>query len=965
MANGSFGLSGLPTAPSTVGTVPNNALTPVTVAVNSVAGFQAGDLVYNVNGDVSAIPSNYVTSATFPIVDNAPVNVPNVNFGEQQTPPVTGGYQYRGTNSAKLTSGNIVIVYMGALAGNSNNVYFKIISETGTVVVAETLITSAAGTKGLGGTISVCALTGGGFATAWCIGSNNNVGYAIYSNTGTSVKAVTDSGFNTPNPTTYIYVHARPDGSWIASSILNNGSNNVAFAIYDATGTNLTGWLDSGNTNQNPQYQFDIVVRSDNTFILIYIGAPGLYWARYNTVGVFQSGGVITSTNPNYRTQWGGASLLTNGNIIITWGGGSGIYYSQLSTANTTSTATYFTTLSSYTQAGQYARPLALSNGNYVVVFRANNNTSQIQYTQIMSYIFCNSSNTILSASTGNYIYSGVSASNYTPTLVETASAVNVLFTPLTSQANPDTVQPNVVTQINWVQLNMSTYAVIPSTAVSVTVAQTGSQPVSGYARAGSTPSGAAFLASSSGNISVTTTQTTTAATLVVGQTTLTTDTSMLGWDATCLPDGTALILYGQNSGTLLRLAIISPSGSLTSTVNLATDVNTNSGIVNAIKITVLSDGKIACSYVKSSSLNTLTVLILSSTYSVLTTITATTDLANGAQYGCNIAALTNARFVASYISNGSINPQVVVWNSSGTQLLTATGPSPGSSQSPTVAGTRNGFLLAYTYNSGNSFRTMFYTETATNTWSAGTENTQTGPTQRLYGCKAITGPNGIIYNTAPTSTGADVLQWFQSPMVNSNTQYNYTITNVAAGNSTNGNSCVAQAVTGYGDVVILSWNSASTLNYFYNTAGMGVGASPTAQNISGLSFQSSIGSSKFVATGTTGHNVLVATANAAGSLTYFIFNPNAYSYTATLVAGTTPSNTTTLSAARGVTLLGVSTTAASANGTGTVQINGSAQLNSNYSATTTGQSFDFKNPVTFGAAGVISGRNVTLIGNV
>ena len=83
MANGSFGLSGVPTAPTTVGTVPNNALSPVTVAVNSVGGFQAGDLIYNVNGDVSTIPGNYVSTATFPVNASLPVNVPNVNFGEQ------------------------------------------------------------------------------------------------------------------------------------------------------------------------------------------------------------------------------------------------------------------------------------------------------------------------------------------------------------------------------------------------------------------------------------------------------------------------------------------------------------------------------------------------------------------------------------------------------------------------------------------------------------------------------------------------------------------------------------------------------------------------------------------------------------------------------------------------------------------------------------------------------------------
>jgi len=127
----------------------------------------------------------------------------------------------------------------------------------------------------------------------------------------------------------------------------------------------------------------------------------------------------------------------------------------------------------------------------------------------------------------------------------------------------------------------------------------------------------------------------------------------------------------------------------------------------------------------------------------------------------------------------------------------------------------------------------------------------------------------------------------------------------------------------------------------------------------------SSAAATMFKTAGMAGHNVLVITANAAGALTYFIFNPNAYTYPTTLVAGTTASNTTALSSAGGVALLGVSTTSAPANGTGMVQINGSAQLNSDYSATTTGQSFDFGNPVTFGVAGTISGRNVTLIGNV
>jgi hypothetical protein len=71
------------------------------------------------------------------------------------------------------------------------------------------------------------------------------------------------------------------------------------------------------------------------------------------------------------------------------------------------------------------------------------------------------------------------------------------------------------------------------------------------------------------------------------------------------------------------------------------------------------------------------------------------------------------------------------------------------------------------------------------------------------------------------------------------------------------------------------------------------------------------------------------------------------------------------ISPSAGFSLVGVSSTAAPANGSGTVVINGPAQLSSSYPSTTPGQSFDFGNPVTFGAAGTISGRNVNLIGNV
>jgi hypothetical protein len=963
MANGSFGLSGVPTAPSTVGTVPNNAFTPVTVAVNSVAGFQSGDLVYNINGDMQAVPNNYISTATFPIVDSSAVNVPNVNFGESQTPPVTGGYQYKGNNSAKLTNGNIVIVYLGGLASNNNHVYFKIISETGTVVVSDTLITSSAGLIGTRGTITVCGLSGGGFAVAWIISSSQDVGYAVYSSTGTLVKAAASAGFTTASASSWVGAYARPNGSFILSCIAN-GTVNIYINIFDATGTSILGWTDSGNSNQSNINQYEFVVRSDNTFVLIYPGAPGLYWARYTTTGSFAGGGVITSTNPTSLQFWGGASLLTNGNIIITWGSAGGTSYSQLSTSNVASTPALYTSLGSYTQTSYYARPIALSSGGYFVGYRPSLASPQIQYSDILNYIFVSSSNTILSSALGSYVYSVSSLYNCIPTFVETASAVNVIYSPGVSGGGPNTGTPNVSTQINWVRINSTSYGVITGTGVATTVATSSAQGVSGYARSASTPTSATFLASSTGNVSATSTQTTNASTLVVPQSIISSDTTgtYLGWDAACLPDGTTLVLYAMALGTALKLAVISPAGLLTNTITFKTDCWDSTGMRSSVRVTPLSDGKIVCSYIAASAPQVLQMLILSSAYSVLTTVTQS-DFRNQVQTGCNIAALTNARFVLAFTTQSTGYATTVIYNSSGTLIQTPTGPTNNNAQQITVSGMRTGYLL--NYKSNTSYINKTYIETSTNVFTSTTQFTPYIESANLFGMKSVTGPNGNVYALGPTGSNNNILQVYNGPFVDANSGAGFNISNVANGTSIADTSGVALVVTGYGEPVTFSWWNATTLVYYYNTSAMGIQGSTSAQLISGLSLQGSVSGAKMVGTGTTGHNVLVVVQNAAGALTYFIFNPNAYVYTNTLTSGVTPSSPVVLSPSNGVALIGVSTTSATANGTGTVQINGSVQLNSSYSATTTGQTFDFRNQATFGATGAISGRNVTLIGNV
>jgi hypothetical protein len=96
----------------------------------------------------------------------------------------------------------------------------------------------------------------------------------------------------------------------------------------------------------------------------------------------------------------------------------------------------------------------------------------------------------------------------------------------------------------------------------------------------------------------------------------------------------------------------------------------------------------------------------------------------------------------------------------------------------------------------------------------------------------------------------------------------------------------------------------------------------------------------------------------------FFILNTTTATYTTAIVAGTTASLPAYYpSQSNGHVLKGVATTTAIAGGSGIVQNIGSAQLNSQYPASTTYQSFDSTGTLIQGTRGTITGRNVNMTG--
>lgn len=963
MANGSFGLSGIPTAPTSVGVAPNNPFTPVSVAVNSTAGFESGDLIYNFGGDIGPVPNTAGGTGTFPVTDTAPTYAQNISSGEMMLSPVNGGYAYRGNKKAAvLTNGNIVLVYLrinGAFGGD-NHPRFKIIDENGTVIVADTTIQAATGQNGM---ISVCALTGGGFAVAWNPSAGTGTSYAIYSNTGTVVTAATNDTGAVPTSTSVVAVAARPDGSWIVAT--TNSGNALFYKVFSATGVQVYAWTNAVTT-AGSSAQIEIIVRSDGSFVLLYVVGSNVYYlVRSSTNTSLKVSTQLSTSALGNAANWGGATLIASDSTLVTWSNGGTMYRGVIDSASNISEAQTQYTFNT-TRNWQWVTPWALTGGNYLLTFAAVDYTTTTLNSYILGYAVLNSSNVVVqSSSSGGYVYSFTAANAFQPTAFQTANYIHVFGTGVAY--NYSTVvngwNNGSPVSMQWARISPTTYETIKANSTTVSVGNTSAQALSGYARSGSTPTTASFFPATTTTVLTTTS----AGTVVVPQTTIDTGT-VVAIDTASLTDGTCLILYRLGSAGALKLAVVSAAGVLLSTTTIVASTSTSYATTNftqCYRIALLTDGKIAVSYVASGDI--VTLAILSSTYSILTTLTLTNvGFTNGNYDGFGLAAITNARFVFVYRRSDTARVAFRVYNSSlviqsseadiGTATATAT---------PTCAGTQGGFSVSYTDYGGGSYQNYSYFEVSTNTWSAANvmNNNVSGNFIRR---KMVTGPNGTPYDISSVSAGGVNVWLYASTGLKAGSNVpQFEVTDMAPSASINNNSQITLAVTAYAEPIVIGIYNATSIATRYNTAGGGVStASGSSTLISGIS-AATTSAAVVSAVALTGRTVLVAFLNAANQLTYLTYNAGAVTYTTPLVAGVTISNPVSITVAKGFSLVGVSSTAAPANGQGTVVINGPAQLNSNYPASTTGRSFNFGNPVTFGAAGTISGRNVNLIGNV
>ena len=961
MANGSFGLSGLPTAPTTVGSAPNNPFTPVSVAVNSTTGFEAGSFIYNRAGDLST-PVSVTGTATFPITSTEPAM--NSASGSWLTTPTTasgtasvinnagivGGYTY----AATLTNGNIVLGYRAS----DGTVRFRIIDESYATVVSEVTTTFVAWSFNL---VGVTALTGGGFVI-FSQESSNNFEFAIYNNSGTLVTARTAD-------TTYVFnsnflnVVARPDGSWIVYG--TTSTTLCVYKVYSATGVQVYAWTTIGTSNTNGG-QWSISVRSDNSFVLVFpiTGTNMITYAvrsATNTVTV-----APTSTTVTLNTNQPLTSIcLSNNDVVFIYQAtnSTAITARKLTSANVLGAeVSVYSPTATYFQTTNHLDAFLLPSDNYVIGF--GNQLSSVKYSYTNNYIVVNSSGAIVSGTNAirlpnTHVNSG--SHNYN-VFVKTTNYIHhvnylIIYATVTGTL---TQQPTVTI---GTRINQTTFQPINNQSVTLQVGNTAVQSISGYAPSGSSVDAASYYAATSGTVTTSVASTTGAITGTQIEA-----FTVNAMDACSLTGGGCAILYYQTSSGTLKVAIYNVSMVLQTTLTVNTGFT--GGVGSTFKVTQLTNGKLVVGY--QTGTNTLSYNVYSTSYALLTTFAAPgSSYSLGTTLPINLVPLSGARFAVVYhLSN---QPTYIVYSDTGTVLVSNTTIHAFTWTGTNATRTPSGFAV-YGFYSGagaNYFYNIWETTDQSNSFSSSGPLSSTSSANALSPGKAATTVSGACL--FPFATGTQTKPYFTLatrgvPVNNISAYVTGSYISTTGDFTTNsfavvGAPCIGGGVYGVLDTVARTFQYTYQAGGIFSTSESPISLTFTNNDVATATPSLIIGT---ILVGLYGSIMVLVYANASRNPAYALINVNDASYSTTLVAGTTPSNATqTLSTATGYSLIGVSSTAAPANGQGTVVINGPAQLNSNYSASTTGRSFNFQNPVTFGVAGTISGRNVNLIGNV
>jgi hypothetical protein len=518
-------------------------------------------------------------------------------------------------------------------------------------------------------------------------------------------------------------------------------------------------------------------------------------------------------------------------------------------------------------------------------------------------------------------------------------------------------------------QMNKTTpYAVRNTSSLSVGVGNV-SASVSGYARSNSTPNAASFLAATTQTLTLNQTQSSGPSSWLVNPTIC--DSASNSLSMTMMQNGQFVVAYTLQTTGQVKFAVYSSAGVLQNTyVVAATSANTVSGANpdGCIRCCTLPNGKLVIAYPSSSSV--LAFAIYSSSYSLLTTFTytgvAAQSLNTTTNYGFSLTALgyPSNRFAFAFNRSSTQQTLWAVYDDTGIQMGGAITGNNGCNNAQ-VYGLPNGaFFVTTTYTAGANIQVLSVIPNYDSTSYV---------EYNLYNGTNSGAPYANTGAASPAGTGAILVRDSAPSLIVS-----FRFGSMVASYATDGAN-VPESPANAGGVGVLA--DGTFVYYCYTYGGQyfvsnftpnvyNQGGSTVQFNSLSTPYQNSVPSS-----GPLGVNMkIIGLYDNVAAFAYFdssynvnvgLLSVGTASYTGNITAGVTASNVAFYpSPSNGYYLAGVSASNCSAGGTGVIQTNGAATLNSQYPATTTSQAFDFTTLTISGVRGTIAGRNLVLKGS-
>lgn len=923
---------------------PNNSSSASFTSVGSSTGFNAGEYIYNKNGDFGIVPDNGLTTGSFNIPTSGLTNYSTSSGGVASIYNALQGANAQGGSrnpkcSAVLSNGNIVFVYAYFSTGQ---VWAKIDTAAGVAVVAPFVISSTYLTNSRA-SVGVVALAGGGFVTYWqnsATGTVDSVNYAVNSNTGSVVTAAQQdatSGLVLPAIDGCIAGASLPNGGFVLA--FTSTTLVISYRIYGLTGLALYAWATVGTTNADNQV-IGIFARSDSSFCIAAIKtSTTILYAIFSATNT----SIINTTFSVTATASASVSVgtLTNDTFVIAYANNGKPKFRLLPTGNTLGSEVNVAFAASGFNGSTSTRSrttYGLSGGNFVYAF--------LDDFGFINYSFYDVSGSAQAASQtmmSNFPYG--SNQSWGITIVDLPSSVMVMFT---NGSQGNLIGAGFIEQ-SYFQISKSTYLALNlGTSFTGTVGQV-SAAISAYARNSSTPNSARFFATTTQTLSLTLNPTSgTLAPTVI-------DASPAGSVTSCtLNNGAGFVMAYTLITGVNKIAVYDSAGNFQR--SFSTNATSPSNYANTIRICTLTTGNIAVVVATSSTTVQLSVYDPTTGTLVSTASRTGSNVYSGASYNFAIAGLSNGRFVIGLPDVPNTNGNYFIYSST-CSLLASFSDSLGVPQNLAISATPNGqgFWSTFFTTTYNSYVARYYKNNSGDSfavlgglWLASNANI-------IIGCNSAVTSNNILYFAGGTS----------GTTVNINT--------------------IANGMTGLGSALGISADPSSSSIFTMGTDGLGRVLALNVPNGTATSTLYIYNANENASTSTSfatsalsggvypqpsltplyGPFVLISYLNSNAQPVFSIINTLTATYTLPITAGITAAVTalpTTPDA--GYVFTGVSITPCAAGGTTQVQTNGLARLNSSYNAAQTTTYFDSTSPSLTGTKGFVNGLNVNLQGN-